>query len=176
MPGSQVHRVVLVGLMGSGKTTVGAALAARLGWSFRDSDAEILQRTGRTVRVLHDELGVDGMHELEERQLIDALADPEPSVVAAAASTIDMAACRAALVAPGVAVVWLRGSAAVLAHRFASEGHRPVYGEDPAEFLASQAAVRDPLFDALGPLVVAEVDRDAPDRIVDAILAALAER
>src|SRR5215208_4289943 len=76
--------VVVVGLMGSGKTTVGRALADRLGWPFRDSDPEIQAVTGRTVRELRDDLGVDAMHDLEADQLLDALAAPGPAVVAPA--------------------------------------------------------------------------------------------
>src|SRR4029079_2295269 len=76
-----VTHVVIVGLMGSGKTTVGRELAARLGWPLRDSDREIEAATGHTVRALRDEIGVDAMHELEARQLLDALSSPGPAVV-----------------------------------------------------------------------------------------------
>lgn len=157
-----IRHIVLVGLMGAGKTTVGARVAARLGWSFRDSDAEITGQTGRTVRALRDEGGVDAMHALEARQLIDALTDPGPSVVAAAASVIDVAECRIALASAGVLVVWLRGSPDVLAERFGSQAHRPAYGADPATFLADQALRRDPLYAGLDPLIV-DVDRIDPE-------------
>ena len=104
---AEISHVVVVGLMGSGKTTVGRELASRLGWPLRDSDPEIEAATGRTVRTLRDEIGVDAMHELEAHQLLDALAAPGPAVVSPAASVIDVAACRSALQAPGVAIVFL---------------------------------------------------------------------
>jgi shikimate kinase len=160
-----LRHIVLVGLMGSGKTTVGSRLAERLGRPFRDSDAEITGSTGRTVRTLREEMGVDAMHALEAEQLLAALADPGPNVVAAAASVIEVPGCRVALAGPGVMVVWLRGSPGVLAERFGSGAHRPAYGADPAAFLADQAVLRDPLFRAVHPVAM-DVDHLDPDAVV----------
>jgi shikimate kinase len=89
------RHVVVVGLMGSGKTVVGRRLAASLGRPWRDSDREIEAATGLTVRQLRDRDGVDAMHALEARHLLEARA-AEPSVINAAASTIDVPGCRAA--------------------------------------------------------------------------------
>jgi shikimate kinase/SAM-dependent methyltransferase len=167
-----IRHIVVVGLMGVGKTTIGRGLAARTGWRLRDSDAEIEAATGTTVRELRDRNGVAPMHELEARQLLDALADPEPSVIDAAASTIESPACRTALGSAGVLVVWLRASPVVLAARFASSDHRPAYGADPADFLAEQARRRDPLFESLDPVVIDEDGRD-PEAVLRAVLAAV---
>jgi shikimate kinase len=60
-----VHRVVLLGYMASGKSTVGAALARRLEWSFLDFDVEIEQREGRTVKELIEDVGEEGFRERE---------------------------------------------------------------------------------------------------------------
>ncbi len=168
-----IGHIVLVGLMGSGKTTVGTLLAERLGWPFRDSDAEIAGDTGRTVRMLRDQVGVEAMHSLEAQQLLRALAETGPSVVAAAASVVEVAACRAAMTAPHVVVVWLRNSPAILAGRFGSDAHRPAYGPDPATFLAEQAAVREPFYAAIGSIEV-DGDRDEPAVIVERIVGRLA--
>ena len=131
---------VLVGLMGAGKSTVGSALAARLGWSFLDSDIEIQAATGRTVRELRDDIGVDAMHALEAEQLLRALASPEPAVIGAAASVVDVPACLDALRDPTVIVVWLQADPAVLAERFESaDDHRPAYGDSTEGFLARAA-------------------------------------
>ena len=172
---TRLTHVVVVGLMVSGKTTVGQELADRLGWPLRDSDAEIEAATGRTVKALRNELGVDPMHELEMRQLLDALAAPGAAVVAPAASVIDVPACREALVAPGVAVVFLTTTPTTAAARFASGEHRPWYGTDPETFLAEQAAARYPRFRSVGPIELATDDRPAA-AVADAALDALAGR
>ena len=175
MQGEKRHRrhVVVVGLMGSGKSVVGRRLAARLGWPWRDSDREIEAATGLTVRELRDRDGVDAMHALEARHLIDALAELPPSVISAAASTVDVPECRAAMTAPGVAVVWLRAEPATLAQRFsARDRHRPEFGDSPEVFLAEQAARRHPFFASLDPIVV-DVDRIRPGEAAARAMGAL---
>jgi shikimate kinase len=117
---SMPRHVVVVGLMGAGKSAVGRRLAGRLGWRWRDSDREIESAMGLTVRELRDRDGVDAMHALEADQLLGALAEPGPSVISAAASTVDEPECRDAMTAPDVSVIWLRASPRVLARRFAS--------------------------------------------------------
>lgn len=170
---AEPRHVVLVGLMGSGKTVVGRRLAARLGVPWRDSDREIEAATGLTVRELRDRDGVDAMHALEARHLLDALAAPGRSVISAAASTIDVPECRTAMAAPGIAVVWLRARPETLARRFsARDRHRPRYGASPEAFLAEQAARRDPLFASLDPIVV-DVDRIRPNEAVARAMEAL---
>jgi shikimate kinase len=158
------RHVVVMGLMGTGKTTVGHLLAAGLGWPMHDSDPEIEAAEGRTVRQLRDEVGVDSMHDIEARQLLGALATDGPSVICPAASVVDDTRCRAALADPAVAVVWLTASPAVAAARFPSGAHRPWYGDDPKVFLAQQAAERYPRFRALAAVHV-DTDVLAPEAV-----------
>lgn len=158
------RHVVVVGLMGAGKSAVGRRLARRLGWPWRDSDRDIETATGLTVRELRDRDGVDAMHALEARQLLEALGGPGPSVISAAASTVEVPECRAAMTEADVAVVWLRAAPRTLARRFASaDQHRPEFGASPEAFLTEQAARRDPLFASLDPIVI-DVDAISPDR------------
>jgi shikimate kinase len=162
---SEVRHIVVTGLMGAGKSTVGHALAERLGWRFSDSDTEISARSGLTVRELHQRDGVSAMHDAEARHLDEALRSPEHSVICAAASVIDRPACRVAMQADGVLTIWLRGSPVTLAERFQSETHRPVFEGSPATFLATQAAARDARYRKTASLIV-DVDGRTPSEVI----------
>jgi shikimate kinase len=173
--GGPITAIAVVGLMGAGKTTIGRLLAAALGWPLDDSDSSIEARHDRTVRQLRDELGTGRMHELEARHLLDALAATRPRIITPAAFTIEVGPCRDALRAPGVATVWLRADPATLAARFAAGAHRPSYGDDPAVFLAAQAARRGPLFATVHPVIV-DVDGIQPRDILERVLEGLTQR
>ena len=170
-----MRHLVLVGLMGTGKTTTGRILADRLGWPLRDSDPEIEALTGRTVRELRDELGTDAMHDLEARALLENLADDGPDVVCGAASVVDRDECLRALRGEGVAVVWLTVSPEVEAVRFRASPHRPWYGDDPEAFLARQAREREPAFRSLDAVIVS-TDVLPPEQVADAALRGLRDR
>lgn len=154
-PVARPRHIVVTGLMGAGKTSVGRRLATWLGLAWRDSDADIEAETGRTVRELRDSEGVEAMHAREAQELLGSLAGTESTVISAAASVIDDPACRAAMSAPDVLVIWLHARADVLADRFdSSDDHRPAYGESPQAFLAEQAALREPLLGAISAHVI----------------------
>ncbi len=116
------HHVVLVGLMGSGKTTVGELVAGLLGWAFSDSDEWIEGVAGVTGAEVARRDGVDELHRLEARHLLEALASEVPTVIAAAASVVDDPVCREALA--GAYVVWLDPPVEALAERAAVGDHR----------------------------------------------------
>jgi shikimate kinase len=174
-PNPRIRRVVVVGLMAVGKSTVGHALARHLGWRFDDSDDAIEAETGLTVREIRDLRGEAAMSEAESRHLLDALAAPPDVVVAAAAGIVDDRRCIDALHGPGILVVWLRGSPKLLAERFRDQPHRPWYGNDPATFLARQAAERSPRYASLDPLVI-DIDGRSKDQVVAATIAAVDAR
>lgn len=174
-----LRHLVLVGLMGTGKTTIGARLAARLGLAFVDGDRRLERATGRTAAELRDEHGVGALHLAESAALRDALASDLPSVVAAAAAVVDDPACRAALRSPGVAVAWLRADPAVLGQRFeagagGAGAHRPAYGAHAERFLAAQGRRRAARFAACRPFVVVDTGRLDPTAAVERIVVALA--
>lgn len=159
--------------MASGKTTVGSRLAARLGWAWRDSDVDIEATSWLTVRELRERDGLDAMHAREAEHLLAALAAPERSVISAAASVIDEPACRAALAASDIAVLWLRAEPALLAERFGSpDEHRPIYGPEPAAFLAEQAARREPHLGGIGAHAI-DIAGLTPDELVARAIEAL---
>jgi shikimate kinase len=170
------RHVVVVGSMAVGKSTVGRALAARLGRPFRDSDDDLEATQGLTGRALAEREGVDALHRWETEHLRAALAGTQPAVVAAAASVVDDDACLAALREPFV--VWLRASAGVLARRIADgtrgDDHRRPLGDATA--VAELQAHRADRFAAVADLTidtVADGTTTSPDAIVGTVLAAL---
>ena len=110
-------------MMGSGKTTVGDLLSARIDRPHRDSDRDIERITGRTGRQVAITDGVDELHRLEEQVLLGALDSTEPCIVSAAGWTIESARCRAAIHDTATAV-WLRLSPEDLRTRMDRGTHR----------------------------------------------------
>jgi shikimate kinase len=129
-----------------------------------------------TGRALAERDGVEALHRWEAEHLLAALAEPQPVVVAAAASVVDDAACRAALREPFV--VWLRAPAAVLAHRMdadagANDHRRRLGGPDAVAELEAGRADR---YGAVADLTIDTVvdgTTMTPDAIVASVLAAL---
>jgi shikimate kinase len=167
-PARRFRHVALVGAMGSGKTTIGVPLAAALHRPFVDNDAQLLARTGATAAELAARDGVDAMHAAEAGALRAALDASEPSVIAAAASTIADPAARTALRREAF-VVWLRASPQTLAARLPGSATRPFADERPADLVADQARERDPLFEQVADLAV-ESDRSTPAAVVARLL------
>lgn len=166
--------LVLVGMMAVGKTTAGEAVAAALGRRFYDSDQLVEGRTGRTVRQIFAADGEAAYRRHETDALLDALAEREPSVIAAAGGVVLAPTNRAALRRPGVIVVWLRAEPAVLAARVAAAGgpgHRPLLdNDDPDGTLTRLAAEREPLYREVADAVV-DVDALAPGAVAERVLA-----
>jgi len=165
-----VRHVVLLGLMSSGKSSVGRRVADRLARPLIDGD-EGLEATngGRTAAEVAADEGIEALHRREARIAIDALADPEPAVIGPAASVIESAEVRRALA--GHVVVWLSAPPAHLAERAARKGHRPLLdGGDAVELFQRQVRVREPLVLPMADLVV-DVVGLSKDEQADAIAA-----
>jgi shikimate kinase len=146
-------RIVLLGMMGSGKSSVGRALADLTGWPFIDNDALVEEATGRTARELLAERGEAAMRDAEAAALRHGLSIDPPVVVAAAAGTILDAEDRTRLAGGGF-VVWLTASPAVLATRAAGAEHRPWLDGDAAAWFEGAALERDPLYREVSDLEI----------------------
>jgi shikimate kinase len=167
-------RILLVGMMGAGKTTTGRLLSDRLGWGYRDSDADVEAATGLTVPALFARDGEAVFRRAEAEVLATACADPAPSVVSVAGGAVLSENNRRLIAASGI-VVWLRARPETLAARVGDGDGRPLLGDAPAEAVLSLNAVRAPLYADVADLVLDVDDLDpgtVADRIVDAMDAA----
>ena len=162
--GSEARRaghVVLVGMMGSGKTRVGRQLATRLGLRFVDSDEQIERRYGRTVREIFEADGEPAFRKLEAEALAEAVGSTRPSVIAAAGGVVLDAGNREVLKRAGT-VVWLRARPEVLATRVRDDDHRPLLGDDALGALRRLDAERTPLYEQVANAVL-DVGDLSPD-------------
>lgn len=171
--GSDRH-VVLIGMMGSGKTTIGRALADRMQRPFLDTDQLVETRTGRTVREIFAKDGEPAFRQMETDALTAAMTHGEPAVVAGAGGIVLSADNRSTL-ADHATVVWLRARPATLvsriAPRTASRGsHRPLIDGDPLGRITTLIAERTPLYERVANFVI-----DVDDLNKTAVLDTLTE-
>lgn len=137
--------IALVGLMGSGKSTIGRRLATALHRPFADADAEIEAAAGRSVSDIFAELGEPAFRDGERRVIARLLAGP-PHVLATGGGAFVQPDTRETLKA-GAVTVWLKCELPVLARRVARKDTRPLLrGKDPLEVLAAQAEARHPAY------------------------------
>lgn len=138
-----VGHVVLVGLMGSGKTTVGKKLAKLLDRRFVDADVELEGRSGRSVAAFFAD-GEDAFRDAEA-ELLDALLDEvAPLVIGAGGGVVIRPENRAALRSGRASTVYLHGEPGFLASRAKPKAHRPLLaGADPTVLFEQMYDERD---------------------------------
>ncbi len=152
--GGAPPHVVLVGLMGSGKTTVGKKLARLVGHRFVDADVELEARTGRSVADWFAE-GEDAFRDAEGALLASLLAEADPLVVGAGGGVVVRARSRALLAGRRAVVVYLHGDPAFLASRAQAKPHRPLLADaDPAAVFDRLYAERDGWYREVADVVV----------------------
>ena len=119
-------RIYLVGFMGSGKSTVGSALAGKLGWSFIDIDREIERAEGRTISAVFQEFGEPHFRSVE-REFLNRFSEQEQSVIALGGGAFMDPRNRELVRSTGIAV-WLKVSFATVVNRVKMDGTRPMFG------------------------------------------------
>ncbi len=163
--------IVLVGLMGAGKTSIGRRLAARLGLPFRDADQEIELAAGCTIPELFDRYGEREFRD-GERRVIRRLLAGDPIVLATGGGAFMDPETRAAIRAEAISI-WLRCRLPTLLRRVATRSNRPLLVDaDPAEVLERLMAQRHPVY-AEADMVV-DCGDENPDTTTAQVLAALA--
>lgn len=165
-------RVLLVGMMGVGKTTVGHAVAARTGWPYVDNDDLVERTTGHTARSLL-RTGVASLREAESAATSEVLRTAPPLVASVPGSAVESAADRRRLREGGF-VVWLRARIDTLASRLADDGYRPWLGGDPELILRRLYAGRAGKYREVAHLVL-DVEGVDPDTLAEQIIAALSQ-
>jgi len=159
-------RVLLVGMMGAGKTTVGHALSCLLGWPYFDNDELLARAVGKDTRRVQTEDGERALRRAESAALDVALTEGGP-LIAGVAGGIVLDPLDVQRLRDGGFVVWLRADLTTLARRVAGTD-RPWLGDDPLQALQKLAAGRDVLYQSVASLIV-DVDELPPDLIASRI-------
>jgi shikimate kinase len=162
--------VVLIGMMGAGKSSIGRRLAVRLGLPFIDADAEIEKAAGMTIEEIFTAHG-EPYFRAGETRVIARLLEGGPQVLATGGGAYMNPETRAAIRAKGIAV-WLRATLDVLSRRIKRRGDRPLLkNSDPLETLKRLIDERYPVY---AEAEVTVESRDVPhETIVDEIIAGL---
>ncbi len=170
-----VGRLLLIGMMGAGKSTIGHIVAARLGWRYMDSDEEVFRRTGRTVPEIWHSEGEAAFRVEEARVLAAGVSSPEPTVVAVAGGAVLSEANRRVIASAEGPVVWLRVSVDTLVERVGDGAGRPLLEGDVEGNLGRLYAQRRPLYESLADVTI-DVDGLAPDVVAERVMATVTER
>ena len=158
----------LVGLPGSGKSTVGRQLARRLGLPFTDSDHVIEQRIGCSIRSFFEREGEPAFRDLEQ-SVIDELLESVDGVIATGGGAVVREANRARL-RSSAKVIYLRSTPEEIHRRLRHDSNRPLLQvADPMDRLRSLQAERDPLYRETAHFVI-ETGRPSIPTLVNMIL------
>jgi len=171
-PFALTRTLVLVGLMGAGKSSIGKRLAQRLHVPFRDADAEIEDAAGCTIEEIFERHGEAAFRDGERRVIARLLTDATPHVLATGGGAFMDPETRARIKEFGVSI-WLRADLDVLLKRVKKRNNRPLLKRgDPREILERLITERYPVY-AEADLVVDSLD-GPHDQVVDDVLAQVA--
>lgn len=164
--------VVLVGLMGAGKSSVGRALAREMKRPFVDTDSVIESNEGRAIADIFAADGEPLFREIESRTLESVLASKQPAVIATGGGVVESASCRDALLLArraGAKVVWLSATVATMAERTGRSNSRPLLEGDREANLARLLARRRDFYDEVSDVKI-DTDGKPVTRIVREVM------
>ena len=165
------NNIFLIGLMGSGKTTVGRALAKKLNKRFIDSDHEIEARTGASISLIFEIEGEESFRQ-REAEVIRDLTAQEDIVLATGGGAIMHPGSRALLAARGT-VIYLRASVGSIVQRTSHDKNRPLLQTaDPRRRIEELSRTREPLYTEIADIVI-DTGRPNVQFLVQSILAQL---
>ncbi len=162
--------IVLVGLMGAGKSAIGRRLAGRLGLPFVDADREIELAAGCTIDEIFERFGEPAFRDGERRVILRLLGEPVHVLATGGGAFIDPE-IRAAVKARGLSV-WLKADIELLVRRVSRRSDRPLLKrEEPRVVLERLIAVRHPIY-AEADVTVESAD-GPPEAMVERVIASL---
>ena len=171
--------IVLVGLMGTGKTTVARLLAEHRHAELLDTDKLIESRDGRSVREIFEKSGEAVFRELETEVLRECLSRPGGPIIAGAGGVVVREQNRSMLDdarnSGEAVVVWLHARPEVLAERTAKGVHRPLLDNDRMGTLTQMSEDRGPFYASVADIVIDVSDRSV-ESVVDLLISALDEQ
>ncbi len=163
------HRIALIGLSGSGKTTVGPLIAQVLGWPYVDIDAQIVAAAGQPITEIFAQRGEQHFREIEAKVLHQALSDA-PGVIATGGGVVENTQLQVAL-QESAFVVWLHAPPQQLGARLRAAADRPLLGDDPAAALQRMAERRSALYASIADWIVPTATL-TPQQIADEVVRA----
>ena len=170
-----VEKILLVGMMGAGKTSVGRALTARTGWPYRDNDEAVAMLAGMPTRELLERRGAAALRTVESQALQSALAEDPPLVAGVAGGVVESDSDLGAMRGTDAFVVYLHTPIDLLVQRVGDGAGRPWLQPDPESALRRLFAGREPLFREVADLVVDTSTGDA-EAHADQVVQAMHER
>lgn len=161
------ERIFLIGFMGTGKTTIGTALASALRWELRDTDHEIVQREGRTIPEIFAAEG-EGAFRQMETQMLAELSQKSRTVITTGGGAVLAEQNRALMRAAGL-VVCLTATVDEIVRRVSADENRPLLqGDDLRTRVETLVKAREGLYD------FAELTLDTTGREISAIVGDIA--
>ena len=172
MASGEPMTIVLLGMMGAGKTTVGRFLSARTGWPYMDNDELVRAVTGRAPEEIDTTEGEAVLHAAEAEALRYALSVPPP-LIAGAAGFVAVDAPSVELLRAAPAVVYLRARPETMRARIGAGSGRRDDATDLA-WLEARHAERDATYRELATLTI-DTDELDPETIAERILGAVSD-